>query len=361
MPTPMPSQFAPLPTRTMSLDGPCAWPYPPFGTARDWELDDSDPQPCRIETLRGFEVDGQMLAFDLERRSLIFRFDDEGGPLRVHFARFRRITLLKPLPTHSGVSQQPNTFSPRLRKYQVALNGDARLDGRTAGHVETPAGLFLFTPDAHDRALQRVFVPTAAYTRCVLGPSVHEEAAIHWHATPQALLAAIEQQPLRKVLPIGQAMFNLGLLSARQLAGFLKLQSEERSTPIGEMLVMAGVISRADLRTALVHKMGYPLVDLSRFPADGAALRELTMDAMLETNALPLLKHAGQLIIAVDNLACTARLQDLVGRQLRVVPVLALKGHIESALVTMLHDGDASFWRYEEAPAWSNTEVMLHD
>jgi hypothetical protein len=345
----------------MSLDGPCAWPYPPFGSARDWEIDEGEYRPCRIETLRGVEVDGQMLAFDLDRRSLIFRFDDEGGALRVHFARFRRITLLTPLPTHSEFSQQPNTFSPRLRKYQVALNGggDVRLDGRTAGHVETPAGLFLFTPDPHDRALQRVFVPTAAYTRCVLGPSVHEEAAVHWHATPQALLAAIEQQPLRKVLPIGQAMFNLGLLSARQLAGFLKLQSAERSTPIGEMLVIAGVISRADLRTALVHKMGYPLVDLSRFPSDGAALRELTMDAMLETNALPLLKHAGQLIVAVDNLACTARLQDVVGRKLRVVPVLALKAHIESALVTMLHDGDASFWRYEEAPAWRNTEVML--
>jgi hypothetical protein len=345
----------------MSLDGPCAWPYPPFGSARDWEIDEGEYRPCRIETLRGVEVDGQMLAFDLDRRSLIFRFDDEGGALRVHFARFRRITLLTPLPTHSEFSQQPNTFSPRLRKYQVALNGggDVRLDGRTAGHVETPAGLFLFTPDPHDRALQRVFVPTAAYTRCVLGPSVHEEAAVHWHATPQALLAAVEQQPLRKVLPIGQAMFNLGLLSARQLAGFLKLQSAERSTPIGEMLVIAGVISRADLRTALVHKMGYPLVDLSRFPSDGAALRELTMDAMLETNALPLLKHAGQLIVAVDNLACTARLQDVVGRKLRVVPVLALKAHIESALVTMLHDGDASFWRYEEAPAWRNTEVML--
>lgn len=354
----MHSQFAPLPTRTMSLDGPCAWPYPPFGSPRDWEFEEGDCRPCRIETLRGVEVDGQMLAFDLDRRSLIFRFDDEGGALRVHFQRFRRITLLKPLPTHSEVSQQPNTFSPRLRKYQVALNGDARLDGRTAGHVETPAGLFLFTPDPHDRALQRVFVPTAAYTRCVLGPSVHEEAAIHWHATPQALLTAIDQQPLRKVLPIGQALFNLGLLSARQLAGFLKLQGVERSTPIGEMLVIAGVISRADLRTALVHKMGYPLVDLSRFPVDGAALRELTMDSMLETNALPLLKRPGQLIVAVDNLACTARLQDLVDRQLRVVPVLALKGHIESALVTMLHAGDASFWRYEEAPAWSTTEVM---
>jgi hypothetical protein len=355
----MSSQFAPLPTRTMSLDGPCAWPPPPFGAARDWEFDEGDVRPCRIETLRGVEVDGQMLAFDLERRSLIFRFDDDGGALRVHFARFRRVTLLTPLPTHRGATQQANTFSPRLRKYQVALAGDAHLDGRTAGHVETREGLFLYTPDVHDRALLRVFVPTLAYTRCVLGPSVHEEAAMHWIDEPAALCAVLDWPASRKVIPIGQALFNLGLLSARQLARFLQLQASERTTPIGEMLVLAGVITRADLRTALVHKMGYPLVDLSRFPIEPAALKALTMDTMLETNALPLLKRDNQLVVAVDNLACSARLQDVAGAAgLRIVPVLALKAHIEGALVQQLHASDASFWRYEASPAWRHTETM---
>lgn len=355
----MHSQFAPTPTQTLSLDSPCDWPHPPFGAARDWAFDEGDVRPCRIETLRGAEVDGEMLAFDLERRSLIFRFDAEGGALRVAFPRFRRVTLLTLLPTHNDAAQPVNAFSPRVRRYQVALNGDAQLDGRTAGHVETPAGLFLFPPDAHDRALQRVFVPTAAYTRCVLGPSVHEEAAQHWIAEPAALLAAIDGQAMRRVLPIGQAMFNLGLLSARQLARFLALQREEHAAPIGEMLVLAGIVVRADLRTALVHKMGYPLVDLLRFPVDGAALRSLTMDAMLEANALPLLKRGKQLIVAVDNLACTARLQDQVADSgLRIVPVLALKAHVEAALVAQLHTSDASFWRYEEPAAWSSTELL---
>lgn len=356
----MHSHFAPLPTRTLALEDPCPWPHPPFGSPRDWAVDDGEVRPCRIETLRGVEVDGQMLGFDLDRRSLIFRFDDEGGALRVHFARFRRLTLLTPLPAVSQASLQPNTFSPRLRKYQVALYGsDASLDGRTAGHVETPAGLFLFTPDATDRTLLRVFVPTAAYSRCVLGPSVHEEAALHWNTDPEALWAAVEQPGLRKVVPIGQALFNLGLVSARQLAAFLQLQASDRSKPIGEMLVLAGLISRADLRTALVHKMGYPLVDLSRFPPEPAALKTLTMDAMLEANALPLLRRDGRLVVAVDNLACTARLQDLATpERLRIVPVLALKAHIESALVTMLHASDASFWRYEEPPAWRDTEHL---
>lgn len=129
--------------------------------------------------------------------------------------------------------------------------------------------------------------------------------------------------------------------------------------PIGEMLVQAGVITRADLRTALVHKMGYALVDLPRFPVDAAALRRLSMDAMLETNALPLMLRGSQLIVAVDNLACTARLQDLVGRTgMRIVPVLALKAHIEAAIVQRLHDGGAGAQPHAGSPAWRDTEVL---
>ena len=42
------------------------------------------------------------------------------------------------------------------------------------------------------------------------------------------------------------------------------------------MLVAAGMIKRSDLRTALAHKMGYPLVDLTRFPVDPVAAAKLS-------------------------------------------------------------------------------------
>jgi hypothetical protein len=37
------------------------------------------------------------------------------------------------------------------------------------------------------------------------------------------------------------------------------------------------MLSQADLQSALVRKMGYPLVDLKKFPFDFAAIRRMLM------------------------------------------------------------------------------------
>ena len=57
--------------------------------------------------------------------------------------------------------------------------------------------------------------------------------------------------------------------------------------------------------------MGYPMVDLSRFPVDLQAARKLSQRAMLEHNVLPLIESGDRLIVAVDDLARIPRLQSL--------------------------------------------------
>lgn len=344
----------------MRLDGPSEWPTPLFATRDPWNTEEGAVQPVRIETLRGFDVEGEMLGFDLKRTSIIFRFDAEGSALRVQFHRFRRLTLLAPLADDTAGHETRLKFASQLRKFKIALTGDGRLLGRTAGHVETRAGLFLFTPDEDEKTLHRVFVPASAYTRCVLGPSVEEDAAMRWISTPQALLAALEdpQAGRRKAIAIGEAIYDLGVISARQLTVALSAQGEARKVPIGEMLVAEGLLARADLRTALGHKMGYPLVDLSRFPLDSEALEAMPLDVAFECNTLPLLQRPSQLVVAVDNLARVAQLASLPALEgLRIVPVLARQVHIEAALLRAYQEFGSRVWNVPQT-TWKLTAPM---
>ena len=121
--------------------------------------------------------------------------------------------------------------------------------------------------------MRRAFVPREAYIKVTFGPSVEERAAARWISAPDVLLLAIERQRSMPVLPIGEALLNLGLVTPAQLDRALELQRGD--VPLGEMLVSSGVISRSNLETAIAHKMGYPLVDLTRFPVEEAAARML--------------------------------------------------------------------------------------
>jgi hypothetical protein len=335
----MHSQFS-SPTSSIGLDGPSEWPTPPYATRDPW-LSDDGPVPVRIETARGFDIEGEMLAFDPQRLSLIFRFDQDGMALRVQFHRMRKLTLCVPMTDDTAGRETKLRFTGQIRKYKVALNGDGKLMGRTASHVETRVGLFLFEPDEGEATVFRSFVPSSAYTRCVLGPSVEEDAAERWIATPAGLLAALQvPQTKRKAVAIGEAIYNLGVTSARQLGMALETQANAtKKQPLGEMLVSQGLLSRADLRTALGHKMGYPLVDVRVFPMDVSLLRLLPIETAYEHHAMPLMMHGDTLVVAVDNLARVAQLNALPTLAgLRIAPVLARESHIELALLRTHED-----------------------
>jgi uncharacterized protein YcbX len=91
--------------------------------------------------------------------------------------------------------------------------------------------------------------------------------------------------------------------------------------------------------------MGYPVVDLTRFPIDSAAARLLSLAAMLEHRALPVLRHGDRLFVAVDDLARIPRLkalQSLAG--LEVVPVLAPRGRLALVLASLPQRMGSDLW-----------------
>jgi hypothetical protein len=104
-------------------------------------------------------------------------------------------------------------------------------------------------------------------------------------------------------------------------------------SPLGESLVATGLISHADLQTAIAHKMGYPMVDLNRFPIDLLAVAKVPKDIAARHRMLPLMIDQGRLIVAVDRPSRVTELRSLhLHLQTPIVPVLASAMQIAVAL-----------------------------
>ncbi|HEX6705719.1 MAG TPA: hypothetical protein VF169_13225 [Albitalea sp.] len=331
-----------LPPFPVLMDEPAErwqWPLPPFDWRHEPAPDIDVAQPCRIEAPSGATVQGFMSAIDPGAATLAFRTSPGAGAVTLPFSRFVRLTLTDPLKAEAGRLTERVPLAAHEREVRWWAGGDAAPRVmRSAGHVQTEHGLFLFPPVDHDgRALLREFIPRAACERCEVGPSAQDLAAEHWMSTPRELLEAIERQRRMPVLPLGQSLLNLGLVTQEQLDRAL---AQHGDSPLGERLVDGGILSRADLHTAIAHKMGYPLVDLTRFPIDPQAAAKLPLRSSVKHRALPILIDADRLIVAVDRPARVNELQTLYSVSMyTVVPVLASKNQILLALSAMTrHD-----------------------
>jgi hypothetical protein len=325
----------PFPTLLDEPVEPWAWPAPPFAWRHKAAPGPEQAQGCRIRTASGSQVEGYLLGIDIAAASLRFGTTLQSPPLSLPFGRFLSLTLKTALSSTDPLPAAAHETEYRL--YVDDEAGSAPIKGRSVGHVERDEGLYLFEPaDAH-HALLRVFVPRCAYRRCEFGPTSQSQAAEHWIATPQQLFEALQSQQRMPVLPIGQSLLNLGLVTREQLDRALERNSD---APLGERLVESGIISPADLQTAIAHKMGYPLVDLTRFPIDLNAAQKLPLKTALAHRALPIVLHGTRLIVAVDKPARVASLQALFAlRGFTIVPVLASKNHILIALSNLPQDG----------------------
>ncbi len=350
------SLSAPTPKATL----PWRWPAPPGGRRHAPAPVIGMPQPCRVEMTVGTALQGDLFAFDPLTRRITVRAHGNDSEVSLPFVRIRRVTLTAPLlrlARATGARRERVPVAAQERDYCLRQVGDvhaAPLIGRTAGHVEAAEGMYLFEPVGDDGAVQRVFVPRPAYSRCEFGPSAEELAARHWIASPARLLEAVAAAPQAAVASLGQALIELGLLTQRQLDR--TRAALDGTSALGETLVGAGLLSRTDLQTALARKMGFPLVDLERFPVDPEALAQLPLPMAIDHRVLPLLRHQGGLIVAVDRPARLIKLRQQPGyEQISMVPVLALKAQILQTLSRLSGEG----WQIDlsEAETFFDTSI----
>lgn len=340
----LPAMSKPFPTiDTRLLDEPIVsrrkpddWPEPPFAW-RHLPVP-AGPQPCRLETVTGTAIDAQLLAVDWSGQSLTITVSVGGAPAQIPFRSFVRLTLTEPLQAvlnARGVPARPLPVAAQRRNFRLHLQRAGGVqEGHTVGYVEDSDGLFLYVSTPDERGLQRVLVPRAAYVRCDFSVTAEEAAARNWIATPEALLEALAAQSAKPIPPLGQSLLELGLVTDEQLQRALHDRSSE--LPLGERLVAAGTLTRSGLQTALAYKMGYPIIDLARFPIDAAAVQLVPLRLALAARALPVLLHGHRLVVAVDSTLRLQKLKDVgVRAGLSVVPVLAPRHQLRGVLSRM--------------------------
>lgn len=325
-----------FPTLNLSLNGAWEWPLPPYPWTYSARQTDAAMQACFVETRDGLAVEATLVDMDPVSAALKCMPIGREQIVSLPFSRLARLTLTTPLlpaqPADGApVERIPAPSEERDYELQSTDAQVAPLSGRTLGHVATDEGLYLFVPVEEPRALLRVFVPRSAYSKCTFGPSIQEKAAALWIVDRTQLIDAIDRQEQMPVLPIGQSLLELGLITKTQLERALADQSE--GVALGEALVAKKLMTRSDLWAALAHKMRYPLVDLDRFEIDQPASMKWMLHLALKSGALPLLVDKERLIVAVDRPDNAVKLRNLrSASQMQVVPVFAKQLHILSAL-----------------------------
>ncbi len=341
------------------------WPMPPYASYPG-ALEQHEPLPCDIEGLNGRLMRGKLIFFVPEESVAHVQVPPARTTMPLRFGQFRTLTVTQPVGPDAAEAGDPHAAMlderPRV-PYVVHLSAGGKLTGETIGHVEHDYGLFLFPPQGDHDAVNRLFVPREAYLGYEVGDRIGDVLIAHEAATPEQieqaavlqkrlrnqklgdilltkkivspeqLLEAIEQQSKMPMVRIGEALIALDLITQPQLDEALEQQKSDRTVPLGEILVRHKMVTRQDLQSALARKMGYPMVDVQRFPVEADALRKVPYVVAERLRCLPLLVRDGTLIVAVEDPGRRLALAELeFVTQGKVVPVLAQHSEIEGAV-----------------------------
>jgi len=319
---------------------PGGWPRPPFDWPHHEEPRAAGAWACAIDTLEGRWL--QAFARDVDPRAREWSVGPKaGGPfVPLPLARVARVTLGAVLKA----DVVPIPLAGLERDYTLqAADGRDLLRGRSVGHVETDHGLFLFGAQAGRLSLQRLLVPRAAGLSCTFGPS--ETDAGRWIVDPAGLRAALAAQRGKRMPRMGEAFVQLGFVTPQQMDKVLAQPSPRGR--LGERLVQQGLVTPEQLEAGLAFKLGYPLVDLKRFPIDPACVRLLPAEQARRLGAVPIWRDGAQIMVALDGPATATALEALrPWPSLVTVPVYAPRGAI--LMVLSAHRSDDA-WS-QEAP-----------
>ena len=328
---------------------PPGWPRPPFDWPHQEPAERVGSRACRIDTVEGRSLPAFAREIDPGARDWFVAAKADGPFVALSLARVARLTLSAPLYAtvlSAGRGPARIPIAELERDYTLStIAGRELLRGRTVGRVDTDNGVFLFTAQPGEVALNRVFVPRAAQLVCELGPAAADATASRWITDPAVLRAAIAGQRGRRMPRIGEALVQLGFVTTPMMEHALA-QPAPRGR-LGERLVQQGLLTPEQLETALAFKLGYPLVDLARFPIDASCVRTLSPELARRHGAIPILPNDRQIVVAVDGPATAAALEALNPWPGQIIaPAFAPRGAILLALSK--HRGDDA-WS-QEAP-----------
>ena len=142
--------------------------------------------------------------------------------------------------------------------------------------------------------------------------------------------------PASGAQPIGQTLLLQGVISEDQLRIAL-LEQPKLNQPVGRLLVSLGFVTEATLRDALSKSLGTKAVDLSQAIIDPAALQLVPHDLAKRHHLLPLdyLAHEHRLVVAVadpNDIVAIDRLRAAIPGDLAIDTLLAGESEIDCAI-----------------------------
>ncbi len=313
---------------------------------------------CVAEGWKGNALPGFLLDFDENHRQIKMQPLGDGRPVALKFNQIKRLRLDRNPDT--DLEFQPSSLEAvaSLHSFVIHLKDGSFFSGIAHAHQKLPHGLWVFPKQSLDGDPFRVFVPRSSINHFEVkrqdGSSSTDadfnaqdfndtvqadldafglEAAVGRGPTlvetPQDLMQALENQARLKPVPIGEALLGLGKITQEQLALVLKQQKEKKSAPLGQMLVAEGLVTPADLQTAFARKMGYPFVDLSKFPVDVAALRVVPVALATRLKVMPLTVMNNSVVVAMPDPLQFKVIEELeFSSQRKVVPVVTTSGDL---------------------------------
>lgn len=370
------------------------WPAPLsvlYSKAEPW----TEPQACELEGLNGAVGRCALVSISPAIQSVQIQVERAGAPVTLAFSKFRRLTLKQPIyPQDLLRSGHAPDLQDRqsTAEYHLHLADGSVRSGLTVGYVETPFGLFVFTPLDNRGAVERVFIPREAFVSMSLSghaepqatpaSQAHASADVMAHSAAAAsntlklddyladatvvsceqLMTALDHQSKMPTVRVGEALLRLGYVSEAQLQQTLAEQSGRSAKPLGELLIQAGALTRRDLNTALARKMGYPVVDVTRFPIESAALRKIPLATARRLMVLPLLTRSELTVVASPDPTRREFLEELEFLlRGRVIATLGDEDQISQTITTAYDKLSPATWPPDQAATPDTAASMPSD
>jgi len=350
------------------------WPVPPFLSIVD--SGDAAFQSATVLTRHASRRDGHFVRLMPSAR--VVQFNPAGATCNtdLSYDDIEIMSLIDPvdfawqLDLIASLGADPRQIA-RARPYRLEFFSGDHMQGTAVSARVQDGSLFLFEELSFGRAL-RHFIPLSCLRTYQVGEDLGELLVAQHGVSPDRVAGAqrhveaggpksldavigemriLSRYDLEQVLdhngavplrPLGEVLLDLKMITAPQLERALAGQKTSQSRQLGQTLVEMGVISEEKLKRALQAKLGIPFVDLYVVPPDPAAVRMLDVKIATRFQAIPLLLHAGALVVAVADPLDQAVLEAVrfaCGQT--VIPVIATASQVRDCILRC-YDGIAA-------------------
>lgn len=342
----------------------------------------SAPEPCVVSFFECENIEGNLIAFLSEQRTLIVQAIGANTNENIPLDNIRSIKFTTPVDIKRsvdhfrkhGISVQSvgrkvpfslkhrdgEVLSGDLHGYSMALGGlgvylvhesddgaergircyfpVSSIDSFTVG--EQLGKLLLEQKDLTETGLQAALEAQRKLREQKLGSIMVEKRVVD----QQQLEQAIRQQAGAPVRKLGEVLIESGILSEEQLNVALDEQGRRRGKPLGEILIEMGLVGKEVIREVLAQKLGIPHVDLTKFRVEETAFSAVPVAVILKHRVIPLYRSAENLVVAMEN-PLNVRIIDALrfATQLKIIPVLATRDEIEKVLRQRTGEGIAAW------------------